>query len=332
MEDLLLLCDLFFLPAEHGPRGVRLLTLFASLLAKSCVTEEEAQSFAEVCDSVEQLKTKVTGISNRDLLYALYTYLWGVNEEQDLMARVVKHRATGRPLGEFRSQFHQPYTYRGGVVRGLQELLPMASDGSFSVRAEKQRKSPCFTVRPYRDSDEEAVYRVCLETGDEGSDGTHLFDDGSVLGHRWAGPYLTGEDIAFVLEDDEGVCGYTLAALDTEEFNERFVTVWAPKLRGMYPTPPELEQKDHWSEDEKVIHGFYEPELMTEKEIISEYPAHLHIDLIARGQGKGYASSLFLLSFPEALSLYRHEFLFISLCTTISLFLLSPLPPLSREP
>ena len=59
-----------------------------------------------------------------------------------------------------------------------------------------------FTIRPAKESDREAMYRVCLLTGDSGADGTHLFPhQPQLLGQRWVGPYLTLEPgLAFVLE------------------------------------------------------------------------------------------------------------------------------------
>lgn len=79
---------------------------------------------------------------------------------------------------------------------------------------------------------------MCLETGDSGADGTHLYpDDPLALGHRYTGPYVTLQpDLAFVLEDDEGVCGYTLAALDTHAFYERMTAEWLPPLQAKHRT------------------------------------------------------------------------------------------------
>ena len=52
------------------------------------------------------------------------------------------------------------------------------------------------------------------------------------------GPYLElCRDLAFVLEDSEGVCGYVLAALDSEQFYVRFKEEWLPKVLDRYPIP-----------------------------------------------------------------------------------------------
>lgn len=58
-----------------------------------------------------------------------------------------------------------------------------------------------FTLRPARETDRAALYRICLETGASGQDATHLYADPLILGHVYAGPYLTyAPEFAFVLE------------------------------------------------------------------------------------------------------------------------------------
>ena len=74
-------------------------------------------------------------------------------------------------------------------------------------------------VRPYRPSDLDALYQICLLTGDDGQDATPLFSDPRLLGHFFAAPYgLFEPALAFVAEDTAGVGGYILSALDTQAF------------------------------------------------------------------------------------------------------------------
>ena len=44
-------------------------------------------------------------------------------------------------------------------------------------------------------------------------------------------------DLAFVLEDGAGVCGYVLAALDSARFYERLQAEWLPSLCARHPDP-----------------------------------------------------------------------------------------------
>jgi ribosomal protein S18 acetylase RimI-like enzyme len=147
-----------------------------------------------------------------------------------------------------------------------------------------------FKIRRCEKRDVDAVYEVCLKTGDAGQDATHLFDDPKALGHLFVGPYMALEpDFAFVLEDDQGVCGYTLAALDTSTFNQRYVNEWLPPLQAHYPEP--IGDLTCWSETQKIYHQIHHPELSF-PDSFAPYPSHLHIDLLARAQGQGQGKQM----------------------------------------
>jgi ribosomal protein S18 acetylase RimI-like enzyme len=142
-----------------------------------------------------------------------------------------------------------------------------------------------FILRPYESRDVDAVYEVCLKTGDAGQDATHLYKDPKALGHLYTGPYVTLEpSLAFVLEDNLGVSGYVLGALDTKKFRERFVKEWLPPLQKRYPDPPGDET--HWTLDEKIYYQLHHPWTDIHK-ALEPYPSHLHIDLLPRAQGQG---------------------------------------------
>lgn len=139
-----------------------------------------------------------------------------------------------------------------------------------------------YKIRSYAPEDFDAVYRVCLETGDAGQDATELFQDPLLLGHIYTGPYVIYQpELAFVLEDDEGVCGYTLGALDSEAFYRRMNDEWLSKLREEYDDPQ--GDRSGWTPDEQLTHIIHHPR---EPVLFPEYPAHLHIDIIARAQGQ----------------------------------------------
>jgi len=147
--------------------------------------------------------------------------------------------------------------------------------------------APGFTIRPSRRNDLEAVYEVCLKTGDVGEDATHLYADPHLLGHLYAGPYVTLEpDLAFVLEDDAGVCGYVIGALDSESFYARLETAWFPALRERYLEP--TGDPEAWTRDERLVHQMYH----LSASVPPGYPSHLHIDLLPRAQGRGNGRAL----------------------------------------
>jgi GNAT superfamily N-acetyltransferase len=147
-------------------------------------------------------------------------------------------------------------------------------------------------IRSYRPADLEALYRICLLTGDNGQDATSLFHDPKLLGHVFAAPYgLFEPSLAFVAEDTEGVGGYILGALDTQAFQERLEDRWWPGLRARYPDPPTGLPPERWTPDQRVTHMIHHPWLIT-GELATRYPSHLHIDLVPRLQGSGYGRRL----------------------------------------
>lgn len=142
-----------------------------------------------------------------------------------------------------------------------------------------------FKIRPYKAKDFDAVYEVCLKTGDAGQDATHFYQDAKALGHLYVGPYVTLEpSLAFVLEDDVGVCGYVLGALDTKAFREHFIKEWLPPLQRFYPDPQ--GNSENWTLDEGVYHEIHHPREDIYR-ALEPYPSHLHIDLLPRAQGQG---------------------------------------------
>lgn len=147
-----------------------------------------------------------------------------------------------------------------------------------------------FTLRLAEPRDRAACYAVCLGTGDSGRDATHLHTDPDALGNVYVGAYLAFEpELALVLEDQAGVCGYALAALDTLEFQRRYLKEWLPPLQALRPAPAGPAAR--WSRDEQLWHFYHHPELFL-PEPYAEYPSHLHIDLLPRAQGRGYGRAM----------------------------------------
>lgn len=147
------------------------------------------------------------------------------------------------------------------------------------------------TIRPYEPRDLEALYDICLKTGDSGADGTLLYRDQKVIGHIYAGPYGVLEpESAFVVEDDEGVGGYIVGAADTSAFAARAEAEWWPELRSRYPEPSGTPTPQ-WDADTlrawQLHHPYFGP-----RRVIAAYPSHLHINLLPRLQGRDFGRRL----------------------------------------
>ena len=127
------------------------------------------------------------------------------------------------------------------------------------------------------------VYRVCIRTGDAGADATSLYQDPDLLGHVFVGPYVVGEpDRALVVVDGEGVAGYCLAAADTRAFAAWAERDWWPALRLAFPRRPAST-----APDAQVVELFHDPPTAP-ADIVDDYPAHLHIDLLDRVRAGGW--------------------------------------------
>ena len=142
---------------------------------------------------------------------------------------------------------------------------------------------PDFSIRSYKSADTSAVYEICLKTGNSGQDATHLFSDPLVLGHIYVGPYMEFEpQSVFILEDDQGPCGYIMGVLDSQTYYQWMHSEWLPKIRVNYKKP--TGNLDTWDETEKITDLLFHP---VSQRLLPDYPAHLHIDLLSRAQGKG---------------------------------------------
>jgi len=142
-------------------------------------------------------------------------------------------------------------------------------------------------IRDARPGDAPGAYYVCLKTGDYGKDGEPFYrDDLDALGRIFVGPYLAFEpELSLVLEDANGVCGYAFGAFDSNRFYHRYETEWRPKLCAQFPAPTGDSSK--WTRAQQVHNWYHHPDYFC-PEPYSEYPSHLHIDLLERVRGRGY--------------------------------------------
>lgn len=138
-------------------------------------------------------------------------------------------------------------------------------------------------LRPFLSCDLPALYRICLQTGDGGRDGSDRCSHPELVGAAFAAPYAVFDPAScLILEDNAGPCGYVLGAFDTRDFAAWFNRTWRPEIRnrfeGLRPAP---EAFDGWILD--VLH--HEMEI---PDFVDDYPAHLHIDLLPAAQKSGW--------------------------------------------
>lgn len=143
-----------------------------------------------------------------------------------------------------------------------------------------------FIVRAARPGDRPGAYYICLKTGDNGQDGEPYYqEDPDALGRVFVGPYLEFEpDHCLMLEDESGLCGYAMGALDSRRFYERYEREWRPKLCAEFPEPqgdPAL-----WTRVQHMHFAYHHPNYFLPPSY-EMHPSHLHIDLLPRAQGQG---------------------------------------------
>ena len=287
-DDLQLLADCFYLPHEHGEGAQRLLADAATLLTTPPHTWSEAAVVSrDRLAALEQLTTRLADLRDRPLFHAVSRRLWAVREELTML----RHRLANLERGErgeaaVPDDEHLPGTFRGGFIADLRRALPFPE-------AVKQRGSRARLplLRQARPADRAACYRVCLETGDHGADGTSFYtDDPDALGRIFVGPYLAFEpELSFVLEDDEGVCGYVLATTDSRAFFARYEAEWRPALARDFPEP--CGDPAGWTRAQQVHREYHHPDYHC-PEPYDSYPAHAHIDLVPRAQGRGFGQPM----------------------------------------
>jgi GNAT superfamily N-acetyltransferase len=143
-------------------------------------------------------------------------------------------------------------------------------------------------VRPFAPGDLDACYEICLRTGDHGADASALHTDPRLIGEIWVGPYLERwPQHAFVVADETAVGGYVVGAPDTAEHERWLEQEWLPPLRLRYPigTFPEGTAD---ADSVRLLHATPR----TSGQLTSKWPAHLHIDLLPKMQGRGHGRAL----------------------------------------
>lgn len=143
-------------------------------------------------------------------------------------------------------------------------------------------------IRHYQHADYDAVSVICTQTAERGGDATGLYVTDELMPDVFVRPYVAYQpELAFVVEDGQGVAGYIVGVDDTAAFAEWFARDWIPaEIAGRYEhTEPVV------SKDDLIRHLAFWPERMLIAEL-DDYPAHLHIDLLPRVQGQGLGRQL----------------------------------------
>lgn len=145
-------------------------------------------------------------------------------------------------------------------------------------------------IRECRKSDQNGIMEVCFRTGYMGEDATGHFRDKKLFGYLFCLYYPRYEpETCFVAEDKGRIVGYILGSPNTPRQERLFLAKmgWRILLRTFCVT--------FWSyhQDFKtVVHVLRLPHAPGPKDLSSNYPAHLHIDIFAAYQHQGIGTQL----------------------------------------
>ena len=136
-----------------------------------------------------------------------------------------------------------------------------------------------------------ALHDDGFEIGNDGRDGTPYYrDDPDALPRIFVGPYFAfAPDLAWVLEDDEGVCGYCLGAADSTAFYDAYERHWRPDLMARFPAP--TGSPATWTRAQQIHYLYHHPDHLIPGPS-DHYPAHVHIDLLPRAQGRSLGKKM----------------------------------------
>lgn len=156
-----------------------------------------------------------------------------------------------------------------------------------------------LSIRTFQPGDLRALYAIALRTGDAGGDASSLHEDGDLVGHIYAAPYAVLEpDLAIVAEDAVGVGGYVVGALDSDTWHARLEREWWPDLRQRYADPSGTPPKT-WTADQLRAYVIHHPQ-PPPAQVAMAFPAHIHLNLLPRLQGRGVGARLLAAWFAAA--------------------------------
>lgn len=143
-------------------------------------------------------------------------------------------------------------------------------------------------IRRYRPEDRDALFDICMRTGNAGGDARGVYQDQELLPDLFAAPYVTLEPgLAFVIDDGGRAVGYVLGTSDTERYVRDLREKWLPTAAARHPLPG----GEPGTPDALMTEFLHHPESMIMPEL-ADYPAHLHIDLLPGYQGRGLGRAL----------------------------------------
>lgn len=152
-----------------------------------------------------------------------------------------------------------------------------------------------FKVRKYEPKDRERVRWICCETGFMGDPMEIYFHGRELFADMWTRYWTDCEpESAFVAEVNHQVVGYVMGALDTDRQEKIFDKEILPGLALNFFLKGACLHFQNWRYLRRVARSKRRGEFNDPmKQIMPEYPAHLHTNIAPREfRGKGIGKAL----------------------------------------
>lgn len=171
----------------------------------------------------------------------------------------------------------------------LQRLLPIDSVSDlFLYKAPESPSSHIFTIRPYTVPDEALVYDVSYKAADPTAmDVDQEFRD--LFASDKIGGFLTlSPEFCFVVEDEQSICGYALAAVDAVQFSKKVEVAWMPDLRRKYPFSNSTQANGNCdpmsSRKQAILQSIHSSQLPVPDFVTKNHPSVLKLELLPHVQ------------------------------------------------
>ncbi|NXF12798.1 OGA GlcNAcase, partial [Smithornis capensis] len=254
-----------------------------------------AQSFQLLCKQMCRLHSRFVSAAGRALLYDLHPYLWDIRNMllaasafvlwlgcQSITAPILLERDA------------EPWVRRGGLFGELQALLPVGNSCDLFYHPPPLfPSSQLYLLRPMLPLDEVGLEGGgCSEVALEYAGLQMQLSCVPSLAARLLGPFLSlSPEYTFVLEDEDGPCGYAAGALHAEGFLQQRDSSWLPAMRHKYPSDlgtggPALGQ-------EAVLFFHAEP-LAVPRPVLRRFPSLVQLGTAPRVLDVGASRSLAL--------------------------------------
>ncbi|NXG59642.1 OGA GlcNAcase, partial [Hemiprocne comata] len=252
LEEVQMLVELFYLPYHHGPQAQHLLEHFQWLWANSFSVgvpaavpdvcggtrwRGRAQAFQLLCAQTCHLHSRFVSSAGRALLYDLHPYLWDIRNILLAAGAFVLWlgcQSTTAPI--LLGGDAEPWARRGGLFGELQALLPVGNSCDLFYHPPPLfPSSQVYILRPLLPLDKEED--VWPELSGPGAGWLRAqLSPAPALAGRLLGSFLSlSPEYTFVLEDEDGPCGYAAGALCAEGFLQQRDSSWLPAIRHKYP-------------------------------------------------------------------------------------------------